>query len=104
MKWSSVKDSEGTSTRNRRKAGITGRLESNLRGNWRDILEKKFGKERMEEIDRREDDKMENAVYRKFCEQKSQEWREGEKDKGGKEEAQVCKELVYVVLSTLLSQ
>ena len=51
-KWSIVKDCECTSTRNRKKAGIKDRLGSNLMGNWRDILEERFGKEKMKEIDK----------------------------------------------------
>ena len=51
-KWSIVKDCERTSTRNRKQAGINDILGSNLMGNWRDILEERFGKEKMKEIEK----------------------------------------------------
>ena len=68
-KWSIVQDSQCTSTRNRRKVGITGRLESNLEKNWREILEEKYGREEVQEVievERRPNE----DVYKRYCDLK----------------------------------
>ena len=68
-KWSIVQDSQCTSTRNRKNAGITGRLESNLDNNWRAILEEKYGGEEVQEVLEVERRPTED-VYKQYCEQK----------------------------------
>ena len=68
-KWSIVQDSQCTSTRNRKKAGVTGRLESNLERNWRAILEEKYGREEVQEVITGER-RPKEEVYKMYCGQK----------------------------------
>ena len=68
-KWSIVQDSQCTSTRNRKKAGVTRRLESNLEKNWRAILEEKYGREEVQEVIEVER-RPKEEVYKLYCELK----------------------------------
>ena len=108
-KWSTVKDCECTSTRNRKMSGIKDRLGSNIMGIWRDILEERFGKERMKAIEKGKNGETGKEVYQEYCRQKNKgggKENAGEKrddrEEEGRQEGRVIKELVYTAIRTYL--